>query len=201
MQMILDELTSQELAFLLRLLNAAKSYSFANFSGFFRRQENIISGQDATSIDRDGDALRKRYEKNRVKPAMRTPNSYFAKSLHERKINHVVSDWSRARIPAVSAVSEARKSSRSFVHAPSIIGVPAHRPPVLINEPADLVNWLVLRGFANGQMARFVLCELCKKFGLRERANKQARFCSPECQIEFNIKRKKDGEFAAVASA
>jgi hypothetical protein len=200
MQMILDKLTKQELDFLLRLLNAAKSYSFSNFSGFFRRQENIISGPDATALDRDGDALRKRYEKNRVKPAMRTPNSHFAKSLHERRINDVVSDWSRARIPAVSSVSEARKSSRSFVHAPCIIGVPAHRPPVLLNEPADLVNWLVLRGFANGQMARFVLCELCKKFGLRERAKKQARFCSPECQIEFNIKRKKDGEFATIAS-
>ena len=41
-------------------------------------------------------------------------------------------------------------------------------------------------------------CELCKKFGSRKRAKKQARFCSSRCQIEFHIKRKKDADFATL---
>ncbi len=126
---------------------------------------------------------------------MRPADSLFSKKLTERKIGSVITNWSHARIPVVKAVLAAHESPRSFVHAPSIIGVPAHRSPILMNEPADLVNWLVFRGFANGQMARFVLCELCKKFGLRKRAKKQARFCSSHCQIEFNIKRRKDADF------
>ncbi len=63
-------------------------------------------------------------------------------------------------------------------------------------EIAAFVILLAYTFFAGGH----VFCELCKKFGLRERAKKQARFCSPECQIEFNIKRKKDGDFATIAS-
>ena len=201
MQLILDKLSKRELDFLLRLLNAAKSYSFGkNFSGFFRRQENLVTGSDATALDREGEVLRRAYERDSVKSWMRPADSLFSKKLTERKIGSVITNWSHARIPIVNAVTAAHESARSFVHAPSIIGVPAHRPPVLLNEPADLVNWLVLRGFANGQLARFVRCDLCMKFGLRKRAKKQARFCSSRCQIEFNVKRKKDADFATIVA-
>lgn len=200
MQMILDKLTKQELNFLLRLLNAANAYCFENSTGFLRKNEGLISQDDATRFDREGEALRKRFEKNSVHPSMRPKHSLFAKGLKERDGAAVMSGWSHARKPAISAALVARKTPRSFVHAPSIIGVPAHRPPVLLNEPTDLVNWLVLRGFANGQMARFVRCKRCRKFGLRERAKQDAQFCTSACQIEFNVERKKEGEFFIVNS-
>jgi hypothetical protein len=73
------------------------------------------------------------------------------------------------------------------------------KPPVLLNDPADLVNWMVFRAFANRHTARFVACGLtgCGKFGLRIRAKKGTRFCSTGCQIAFNVALKKDPEFGS----
>jgi hypothetical protein len=199
MQVILDGLSEEELAFLLKLLNAAKShFRDGKYSGFAGNRDNLVDPDEAIALDRYGDRLRKRYEQNRVKPRMRLADSFYSKPRGERKLNLVRTCWSHARIPAVDAAYGARNSPRSFVHAPRILGVPAHRPPVLINEPSDLVNWLVFRAFANRQMARFVPCTFCGKFGLRLRAKSDSRFCSSNCQVGFNLQRKKDPEFAGV---
>src|ERR1700733_6556404 len=127
MQIILDKLTQQELHFILRLLNAAKSHFLdGNYSGFARNRENLISPEEAIAIDREGDVLRKLYEQDRVKSSMRPQDCFFAKKLEERKIGAVRTSWSHAPLPAVSAAFGARRSSRSFVHAPMIVGVPSH---------------------------------------------------------------------------
>jgi len=177
----LDKLSRQELSFLLDLLNSAGGEVDVFKNSRFLRA--IVSLDEATRLDKFADRFRLSYEKGKVSHTFRSKDKYYALPMRNRK-QRAQNDWSWARIPIISLVVHYRHKEGNFVHWPMIVGVPAHHPPVMINEPVDLVNWLLVRGMANGQLKRFVKCsrEDCGKFGIRERSKKDARFCSVKCQ-------------------
>ncbi len=181
MRIILDKLSRQELTFLLELLNSAGAEVdiFKN-SRFVRA---IVLPDEAARLDKLADRFRRSYEKGKVSETIRPKDKYYALSLKDRR-RRAANDWSWARIPIINLVVHFRMKEGNFIHWPMIVGVPAHHPAVMINEPADLVNWLATRGMANGQLKRFVKCvrEDCGKFGIRQRSKKDARFCSVKCQ-------------------
>lgn len=188
MRMILSKLTKKELLFLLELLNSAGSAI-----DVIRREKGknvvgaYVSAQEAQRLDQTADRLRKLYEKGKVSEDTRPPNAYFLVAPQDRSIRAMRGAWSYARYPLIEAIVTHRDQPNNFVSI-QIVGVPAHHPPVMINEPSDIVEWLTARGMANRQLLRFVRCdwEECHKFGLRERAKKDARFCSEKCQKEAN---------------
>jgi hypothetical protein len=192
-RIILQKLSKKELAFLLQLLNSAGAATEIEHLGN-RRIKAVVSVAEASSLDRAADRLRVRYEKNRVPDEIRPKGAYFASPARARSEHDMVNEWSHARIPAVSATVYLRDRPGSFVHV-LIVGVPAHHPPVMVNDPRDLVSWMVARGMANGQLKRLVKCKLpsCGKFGLRDRAKKDARFHSRKCQQEYNLLSRKVG--------
>jgi hypothetical protein len=201
MRLIVDSLSKDEMKFLLELLNSAKSSSEL-FRG--QRLAAVVSVNEAIKLDHWAEKLRRVYEQRRVNKVIRPKNAYFATPESDRKtrglFHDLVNEWSRARIQPINAIVNYRNHERNFVHWPSIIGVPAHRPPVMINDPCDLVGWLVIRGMANRQLKRFVYCQQCRKFGIRKRARGDARFCSERCQVAFNRsdrKRKRTENFGA----
>lgn len=205
MRLIVDSLSKDEMKFLLELLNSAKSSSEL-FRG--QRLAAFVSVPEAIKLDRQAEKLRRVYEQGRVTKAIRPKDAYFGIRAADRKVrgfhNDLVNQWSFARIQPVNAIVNHRNQERNFVHWPSIIGIPAHRPPVMINDPCDLVGWLVIRGMANRQLKRFVYCQQCQKFGIRKRARGGARFCSERCQVSFNRsdrKRKRTEKFGAELAA
>jgi hypothetical protein len=203
MRIILKELSRSELSFLLRLLNAAGATIELLEPNRHLRREAVVSAEDAIWLDSVGDRLRRSYEKGKVHDEIRRPNSWFAMPAEKRSVKNnymrnrnlipMQNAWSFARGPLLDAIVRLRKNPGNFVHWPSIVGLPAHHPAVLINDPFDLVGWMIARGMANRQLQRFVKCarEECGKFGLRTRAKKDARFCSVECQRKANDESRK----------
>jgi hypothetical protein len=181
LRIILDKLSKPELMFLLDLLNSAGSE--IDVFGKSRFIRAIVSPEEATQLDKVADRFRLSYEKGKVSETFRSSDKYYSLKMKDRK-QRARNDWSWARIPLISLVVHYRHKEGNFVHWPMIIGVPAHHPAVMINDPVDLVNWLLVRGMANGQLKRLVKCsrEDCGKFGIRERSKKDARFCSVKCQ-------------------
>lgn len=178
MLLVLKALSKVEVEFLRDLLNSSNA-SVDLFSG--QRQKALVTADEADRLERRAETLRRSYEQGKVSDAIRPKNAYFAAPPIKRAKQN---EWSHARLQAVNVVVFHRHKEKNFVHWPMIVGVPAHHPPVMINEPADLVNWLIVRGMANGQLKRFVKCDRteCQKFGVRERARINAHYCSPECQ-------------------
>ena len=75
MQLILDKLTKHELYFVLRLLNAVPlHFSDVDHSIYFPKLQRPIAKPDAFWFEREGDALRKKYEQGHVRPEMRAPD-------------------------------------------------------------------------------------------------------------------------------
>jgi len=204
MQLILSRLNEQELRFLLRLLNAARpnvsehiepalrAMALKTSPRVLQRTVGIPAG-DAIWLDNAGDILRRRYENGNVDDEMRKAGSWFGTPKEKRNIVAMRQEWAWPRSPLLEAVVTFRKNPANFVHWPNIVGLPAHHPSVLINDPCDLVGWMIARGMANRQLQRFVRCERagCVKFGLRERAKKDARFCSVKCQSQANAEARK----------
>lgn len=62
------------------------------------------------------------------------------------------------------------------------IGLPLKKHLVSISTPRDLVNWLIARAAAHGQLLRLVFCVRHKRFALRERGRIDSKYCSRECQ-------------------
>ncbi len=204
MRLILARLNQKELRFLLRLLNAAGSEvpeqlkpvpgeTALKTSPRVLQRTEAVSADDAIWLDDAGEALRRRYEKGNVEDRMRKAGAWFGTPKKKRNVVAMRHEWTWPRLPLLNAVVTFRKNPASFVHWPSIVGLPAHHPSVLINDPCDLVGWMVTRGMANRQLQRFVKCarKECGKFGLRERAKKDARFCSVKCQVEANAEARK----------
>ena len=164
------------------------------------RPEMPISGDDAIWLDNHGERLRLRYEQGKARDEMRKPGAWFRLPERERPINAMIGEWGFARLPLVNAVENFRQNPGAFVHWPCIVGLPAHHPAVLLNDPCDLVSWLIARGMANRQLQRFVKCQrdACGKFGLRERARKDTRYHSTECQEIANAESRKLGPSGAV---
>jgi hypothetical protein len=194
-RIILSPLSHKEMLFCLELLNSAKAET--KVTG---RRPPFVSVSESQSFETVSDRLRRTYERGKVSAALRPRGWYFGKNAKER---FPINAWSFARLPLVSAVLDFRKQPASFVYLPPI-AVPMHYPPVMINEPLDLVNWLVARGMANRQLKRFVKCarEECEKFGMRRRGKSDARFCSEDCQRIFNAesrKLKSAGVFGSLA--
>jgi len=206
MRLILETLTEKELKFLLRLLNAAGatvdvSEKFNPAPGgtrlkttpFRLRREAYVSVSEAISLDATGDKLRRGYEKGKVVEEMRRKGAWFAKSKQDRRTLSMQEEWTWARLPLLQTVVHLRDKPGNFVQWPSIVGLPAHHPAVLINDPGDLVGWLITRGMANRQLQRFVKCSRgeCGRFGLRERAKQDAHFCTKKCQKLANAESRK----------
>jgi hypothetical protein len=202
--MILKSLSEEELSFLLRLLNAADAETevLTKSASSVTRVKARVSASEGQYLDKIGEKLRKSYEKGRVSEAIRPPAKYFATPAEDRKITTMCHEWSLARFLLVRAVVDLRNQPGNFVHL-LVVGVPAHHPPVMVNDPTELVSWMIARGMANRQLRRLVRCSRkeCHKFGLRDRAKRDAKFCSVDCQKEFNfISRKlgKDSDYGAV---
>jgi hypothetical protein len=194
MQLILQELDDYEMQFLFRLLNSAGAcvelFSPApnsdprfpkSSSSRFLSKSAFVSPQEAIWLDRKSARLKRAYERGKVREKMRRTGAWFANS-GKHSISGMQQEWTIARVRLLDAVVTFRDTSANFIQWPSIVGLPAHHPAVLVNDPCDLVGWMTARGMANEQLKRFVKCARCGKFGLRRRAKKDAKFCSLECQ-------------------
>jgi hypothetical protein len=96
--------------------------------------------------------------------------------------------WIDAKESWASVIVSQRKQTGWWFKDLPAVGLPSQYPPVIIRDPGDLTYWLLVRAVANRQHLRFVKCarDHCGKFGLRERARVESRFCSPECQVQDN---------------
>lgn len=198
MRMIVPALSQKESAFVLALLNSAGAQVSDG------KSVPTVSDKDGEAFDKIAERLRRQYERGKVSDLIRPRGSYFVIKPSERTARERSKQWGIARFPLTNAVVNLRNRPGNFVHV-LIVGVPAHRPPVMINNPIDLVNWLIARAMANRQLKRFVKCSRdgCGKFGMRARAKKDARFCSEECQRHFNAesrKLKSAGVFGSAAT-
>jgi hypothetical protein len=202
MRMILEKLNESELGFLRDLLNAAGASTnpvIVHPNGTRSVDSTLMSAKEAIKLDSMGEKFRRAYERKRVKEWMRNKNAWFATPATKRRLGALAgmqAQWSAARLPLIQAVVNLRDKPGNFVHLPFIVGLPAHYPAVLINDATDLVGWMIARGMANHQLGRLVLCQLCRKFGLRDRAKRDAHFCSLEHQKQANIQQRKERSVA-----
>lgn len=127
----------------------------------------------------------------------------FSKSAAARKIQStwrngsdfpravLKKQWIKAGESWASVIVSQRKQTGWWFKDLPPLGLPAQYPPVIIRDPGDLTYWLLVRAVANRQHLRFVKCsrDHCGRFGLRNRAREESRFCSPECQVQENADR------------
>lgn len=101
--------------------------------------------------------------------------------------------WIEARESWESVIVSQRKQPGWWFGDLPPLGLPAEYPPVIIKDPRALAYWLLVRAVANGQHLRFVKCSRknCDKFGMRDRARAESRYCSSECQVLDNADRAK----------
>src|SRR6202047_3632977 len=154
MRLILSRLNQKELRFLLRLLNAAGATvpeqikpaldgAHLKTTKVLQRTE-MISADDAIWLDDAGDRFRRHYEKGNVEDRMRKPGAWFRTTKATRNIVAMRDAWTWPRLPLLNAVVAFRDNPATFVHWPSIVGLPAHHPSVLLNDPLDLVGWMIV---------------------------------------------------------
>lgn len=111
--------------------------------------------------------------------------------------------WQKARDVLESAIAQGRQHQGLFCELP-VIGLPTRMLVALIRTPEHLAQLFVARLTATGQRFRIVQCIRCRRFGMRERARRDSRFCSPRCQRDENLaqlRRKYAETFADIGSS
>jgi|GEM_PF-2632705 len=161
MRITLEPLKKAELQFVLDVLNAS-------------------AGRDSATRLRDLDAAGMKFSEKALRGKLAIEPWHYGKIPSDHQI---VIQCSAAQRSIASVVVEQRSLGGFFFDLR--IGLPAHKPPVILTDLSDLANWLLARAVANKQHLRFVKCmrEDCGKFGLRRRARADSRYCSRSCQI------------------
>ena len=97
-------------------------------------------------------------------------------------------NWKRAQDPIRQVVMEERKKRSWACWIPQIV-LPAKKAKVVISRPEDLSQWFIARAVQNGQHLRFIRCEQCNKFGLRDRPRLKMKWCK-NCSHTANLEQK-----------
>jgi hypothetical protein len=163
----LRPLSNPELRLVLKILNLDR-----------KTQTNIFAELEAI-----GEQFSKRAAARKIHSTWRNGSKFPSEVLKKQ--------WMSARESWASVIVSQRKQTGWWFKDLPAVGLPAQYPPVIIRDPGDFTYWLLVRAVANRQHLRFVKCtrDQCGKFGLRERARVESRFCSPECQVQDNADR------------
>lgn len=170
MMVNLSKLSRAELRLALDILNAK-----------VLKRDGKITGPSTLDLDRRGAG----YANAEARQAKISPPWKRGR----KHIRGLRGEWERARRKFETDLAFARWRSpeRVIVQLPPI-ALPSKNPPARISWAGDLVAWLFARALANRQALRFVKCARpeCRKWALRKRARRDARFCSADCQAKAN---------------
>jgi len=125
---------------------------------------------------------------------------FYWKKLNSRPPHNVRGYWNVARDTIIELIEQNRKTG-VLVGGLPMIGVPTRIASAAVFHPEELMRWLAFRAIANKQLGRFVKCDYCGAWGLRERARKSNRYCKTECQEAAHLELVKRSQNEAPAFA